>query len=308
MTKKIHIEGSVLEQADLPYNIIAGHKVPKGEEAPKILLLGLPGAGKTSSIATAIQAGLEVFVIFTEQGKDSLLERVLALDLTKEERGRLHWNYVGASTPGWKGLMVFAKELNLKDQKELQVGKGAVPKEHQQLIDLIRVCSNFIDQHGVEFGDISRFDNDKMVVIDGLSGINDMCMDIVVGAKVIKTIADWGMAMDAEIKFIKQLCNDLTCAMTLIGHLELDKDEMDGRIYKFPKLLGKANTASFGKYFSDVILAKDLGEEYVWSTQEKEMQLKTRNLSKSKKHEPSFVPLFKTWAKRYEIMAGFDKI
>jgi len=288
---------------EISHNFVAGHWVKKGEEGPKVLLLGLPGAGKTSAIATALLAGLEVFVIFTEQGKDSLLERALEHEgITKEMRKHLYWNYVGASTPGWKGLLNFAKEVNASDQKTLQSAKGSVLKEHQQLLDMIRVCSNFVDQNGKEWGDISQFDNNKFVAIDGLSGLNDMCMDIVVGAKVIRTIADWGMAMETQMKFIKQVVNDLTCGACVIGHIELNKDEVDGRIYRLPKILGNKNSGDFGKFFSDVILAKDLGTDYVWSTQENQMQLKTRNLKKSGKLPPDFLPLFKNWAERYERM------
>ena len=290
-------------KAQLLKHEVAGHMIRVDEEAPKVLLIGQPGAGKTHSIATLLQAGLEVFVLFTEQGKDSLLEAVLTMDLTEEQRANLHWSFVGASTPGFKGLLQFAKDVNMKGQSDLQKdGAGSVPKSHQQLIDVIRKCSNFIDQNGEEFGDASTWANDRVLVVDGLSGINDMAMDLVVGAKVIKSMADWGMAMDTEIKLIKQFVNDLTCGFVLLAHLEINKDEVDQKIYKFPRLLGNKNSYDFGKYFSDVILAKDLGSEYVWSTEENQMQLKTRNLEKKKKLPPSFVPLFTKWASRLEAL------
>lgn len=284
-------------------NIIAGHRVPANEEAPKVLLIGQPGSGKTRSIATLLEAGLEVFVIFTEQGKESLLQGVIDLGLEKVAKEKLHWAFVGASTPGFAGLRKFAQDINAKSQKELQKeGGGAVPKNHQQLIDVIRLCENFKDQHGNEFGNVSEFGNDKVLVVDGLSGINDMSMDLVVGAKAIKTIADWGMAMDTQMKLVKQFVGDLVCGFILLAHLEINKDEVEGKIYKLPKLLGNKNSADFGSKFSDVILAKDTGANWIWSTQENQMQLKTRNLEYSGKLKPSFVDLFSKWASRYEVL------
>lgn len=280
-------------------------KVPADEPAPKVLLLGIPGSGKTYSISTLLEAGLEVFVIFTEQGRESLLEGMIDNGL-KEQRKNLHWARVAPGSPGFGNLKKIAKDINTKDQKTLQSSKGVSEKNYQQMIEMIGLCENFVDQNGVEYGDVSEWGNNRVLVIDGLSGINVMAMDLVVGAKPVKTVADWGIAMDAQMRFILQCANDLTAGFVLLAHLELNKDEVEGKIYRCPKLLGNKNTYDFGKHFSDVILCEDLGNEYAWSTQAKNMQLKGRNLGKKAKLVPSFVPLYKHWAERYTMEAEFD--
>lgn len=270
--------------------------VPKGEEAPKVLLMGQPGSGKTDVVATLLEAGLEVFVIFTEQGKESLLESCIRREIPMD---KLHWARVSAGSPGFGSLKKIAKTINRSTQKDMQGEKGIDNQKYQQMIDLIGLCEDFVDQNGVSYGNATDWDNDRALVIDGLSGINTMCMDLVVGAKPIKTIADWGIAMDAEMRFINQCVNSLTAMFVLIAHLELNKDEVEGRIYKYPKVLGNKNTYDFGKHFSDVILSSDEGSNYVWSTEAKNMQLKTRNLQRSSKLKPDFVPLVNKWASRY---------
>lgn len=272
--------------------------VPMDEPAPKVLLMGQPGSGKTLSLATLLELGLEVFVIFTEQGRESLLEGVEYYGL-EAQRSKLHWTTIKAGSPGFGNLAKTAKELNTKDQSALQGAKGVGQKHYDQMVKLINACGDFTDQHGENFGDASEWGNDRVLVIDGLSGINVMAMDLVVGAKPVKTQADWGIAMDAQMRFIQQCVNGLTCGFVLVSHLEINKDEVEGKMYRYPRLLGNKNTYDFGKYFSDVILAEDKGDKYVWSTQEKTMQLKSRNLKKSANHEPSFVPLYKKWAERY---------
>ncbi len=272
--------------------------VPEGEEAPKVLLVGQPGGGKTDAIATLLAAGMEVFVIFTEQGKESLLESCIRRGLPMD---KLHWARVAAGSPGFGSLKQIAKTINRSTQKEMQGGDGMENRKYQQMIELIGLCENFVDQNGVSYGNATDWGNDRVLVIDGLSGINTMAMDLVVGAKPVKTIADWGIAMDAEMRFINQCVNSLTAMFVLIAHLEINKDEVDGKIYKFPKVLGNKNTYDFGKHFSDVILAEDQGNnEYTWCTDAKGMQLKTRNLKKGSKLKPDFVPLVEKWASRYQ--------
>lgn len=268
------------------------------EEAPKVLLMGQPGGGKTYAIASLLEAGLEVFVIFTEQGKESLLEACMERGISTE---RLHYTRISAGSPGFTALKRIARTINRTSQSDMQKAKGMDEKNYTQMIDLIAACENFVDQHGVEYGNASDWGNDRALVIDGLSGINTMMMDLVVGAKPVKTIADWGIAMDQEMRFINQCVNSMTALFVLVAHLELNKDEVDGKIYRYPKVLGNKNTYDFGKHFSDVILASDMGGgKFVWSTDEKNMQLKTRNLNRSSNLKPDFVPLVEKWASRYE--------
>lgn len=271
--------------------------VPSDEPGPNVCLLGLPGAGKTFSLGSAAEAGLEVFVIFTDPGRESLLESIQG----KPWADKVHWATVKAAAPGLSSLKSLFKEINTKDQSALQKQSSIGGKDYRQMLDLVELLANFVDQNGQEFGDVTTWGNDRMLAIDGLSALNDMSMDLVVGGKPIKSVSDWGMAMDAQMRLIKQLINDTTCWFTLLAHIELNKDEVSGKIEKMPSLLGNKNSASFGKFFSDFVLCEDKGGRYTWSTQAANMQLKTRNLKGAAKElPPSFVPMVEKWASRYQ--------
>lgn len=277
--------------------------VPANEEAPKVLLLGMPGSGKTYQLVSLLEAGLEVFVIFTEQGKEALLRAC-------KERGvstkKLHYHRISAGSPGFGTMRKVARMINVNEQKDLQSMKGIENKNFQQFMELYGLCENFVDQHGVEFGDVSTWGNDRVFVVDSLSGINQMSLDLVVGAKPFKTMSDWGCAMDVEMRFISQCVNDLICGFVLLGHLELNQDQVTGKVYRYPKLLGNKNSYDFGRHFSDVILARDEGGGvYSWCTQDKDMQLKTRNLESKSKLEPGFDKIWANWAALFE--SGEDK-
>ena len=288
----------VVKEGELVEDVLGFRGIAANEEAPKVLLMGMPGGGKTYALASLLEAGMELFVIFTEQGKESLLEACMERGISTE---KLHYCRISAGSPGFSSLKRIAKAINRQTQKDLQGAKGLNEKDYSQMIDLIGACENFVDQHGVSYGNATDWGNDRCLAVDGLSGINTMMMDLVVGAKPIKTIADWGIAMDGEMRFINQCVNSLTAMFVLIAHLELNKDEVDGRIYRYPKLLGNKNTYDFGKHFSDVIVSYDNGGgNFYWSNDEKNMQLKSRNLKRGAKLEPSFIPLIDKWAGRFK--------
>lgn len=280
--------------------------VPVMEPGPNVLLLGFPGNGKTHSIASLLKAGLEVFVIFTEQGRESMLEGLDTFNCTPEEKSRLHWTMVETAAPGFGALADIAKKINTSNQKALAGMDQIAGNKYQQALTLINTCANFIDQNGVSYGDVSTWGNERALVLDGLSGLNDMMMDLVVGGKPVKSQSDWQIAMDAEMRLIKQLCNDTRCTFVLTGHLDREKDEVTGRLTVTPSLLGTKNGTKIGRLFSDVIYCQRVNSKFVWSIEDSQNeQLKTRNLKVNvKDHVPSFVPLIERWAARYSNLSN----
>lgn len=275
--------------------------VPPSEPAPNVLLLGFPGNGKTFSIASLLKQGLEVFVIFTEQGRESLFEGLKYYKVTDEERERLHWNLVKTASPGFNALKDIAKKLNTSNQKTLSNLDSISGNKYQQALDLINTCANYVDQHGVNYGDVSEWGNNRALVVDSLSGINDLCIDLVVGGKPVKSMSDWQIAMDIEMRLIKQLCNDTRCLFVLTGHLDREKEEVMGKLVITPSLIGTKNGTKIGRHFSDVIWSIRTTAGFRWTVKDPQMeQLKTRNLDDSKKDHPQdFGPLVTSWANRY---------
>ena len=275
--------------------------IPIREPGPNILEIGFPGNGKTHAIASLLKAGLEVFVIFTEQGRESLLEGLETFKCTEEERSRLHWTMIETASPGFAALGQIARKINQSNQKALAGMDDIAGNKYQQALKLINTCANYTDQNGEEYGDVSTWGNDRALVVDGLSGVNDMMMDLVVGGKPVKSKADWQIAMDAEMRFIKQLCNDTRCILVMTGHLDREQDEVTGKITVTPSLLGTKNGTKIGRLFSDVLYCTKEAGKFVWYTEDSSNeQLKTRNLDvKKKSHPQSFVPLIERWAGRY---------
>jgi hypothetical protein len=106
---------------------------------------------------------------------------------------------------------------------------------------------------------------------------------------------DWMVSQNNLAGFINKLCADLDCHFVLTGHIEREKDEVDGSIKLMASTLGQKLAPKLPRYFDEVILAKHIGDDFLWSTSESNTDLKARMLPIANKLPPSFVPLIEAW-------------
>ena len=272
---------------------------PKPVQVPgtNTLLIGGPGTGKTHAIRTLADAGLEVFCVLTEPMGTEVLGDT---DPTK-----VHWKYRPAAAPSWAMMLDSAKKINTMTFEDLAKLKTGISKQgYGQYIELLNTLSNFkCDRTGEEFGPVDSFDNTKAIVVDSLSGINIMAMDLVVGSKPVKAMGDWGVAMDNEERLINKLCGDTTAFFVLIAHAEMERDEIVGTNTIMAGALGRKLAPKIPRFFSDVVHTKRVGDKFVWSTATQNMDCKARTLPWADNQEPSFVPIVKAWKAKQEKLA-----
>lgn len=254
------------------------------------LLMGAPGTGKTHAIRTLVEAGLEVFVLFTEPGMEVLGD-------TDPEQ--VHWHYIPPADVGWDTFIKNAKSVNTFDAAALQKMPGMNKQAYSQFIDVLNVCQDFTCQRcSKEFGSIDQFGTDKVFVFDSLSGLNIMLLDLVVGGKPLRTLPDWGIAMDNEEKFLNKLCLGTTCHFVLTAHIDRQVDEVLGGIKIMASALGKKLPAQIPRFFSDVIMTVREGDTFTWATASAQADTKARNLPWKDQQDPSFKPIIDNWRKQ----------
>lgn len=257
---------------------------------PKILLIGPIGGGKTYSIRTLIEAGLKVGAVFTEPGMEGVS------DIPTD---KLAWHYIAPSAPDWKDMIDSAKQINTLPFKMLAELSDINKKKYTEFIDLLNCLSNFKDDRtGTVLGPVDDWGHDRVLFLDSLSGINIMAMNLMVGSKPVKSMADWGVAMDNLERFITRLTTSLTCPVVLTAHPERETDEVAGGANIMASTLGKKLAPKIPRFFSDVIYVTRNKGDFYWSTSMTGADLKTRNLPLGEKLTPSFVPLFAEWRKR----------
>jgi len=253
-------------------------------------LEGPTGTGKTYSIRTAIDAGLEVFVISTEPG--------IASTLGDTDPSKLHWHYISPADVGWSDLIDSAKKINMLSYEALAKMTAINKGKYTQFIDLLTVCNDYTDDRtGETFGDVSEWGPERMLVVDSLSGLNIMAMNLVIGSKPTKSPSDWGTAMDNLKRLILKLVTDTQCFFTLTGHLSREKDEISGAIKLMPSTLGQKLAPELPLFFDEVIMAKREGANFTWDTAASGVDLKARNLPFSDKLPPDFKLIVAEWEK-----------
>ena len=258
-----------------------------------ILLLGESGSGKTYSLRTLIDAGLQLFVVQTEPG-GTVLE-----DLPED---KYHRHYIAPATASWDAMADSAKKINTLSMKALAQMDGINKREYSQWIEVITTLGNFkCDRCGTEFGDVSTWDSDRVLVIDSLSGLNIMAMDLVVGSKPTKSMADWGIAMDNLGRLINKLVTDTRCHLVLTAHLEPERDEVTGRVVNMPSTLGKKLAPQLPRFFDNCINTIREGSSFKWSTATANTALKARDLPIDDNLAPSFERIITNWREKYNV-------
>lgn len=272
-----------------------------GLEAPKVLLMGPPGTGKSYSISTLLQEGLEVFILMTEP--NSLESVQLACKQRSVSTEKLHWKFISPQTGGWAAIQDLAKQINLLDFEGLSKLKGISKRDSTQLYTLLQSCQNFIcDRTGENFGDVTSWDSSRALVVDSLSGLNTICLQATVGLKPSLAPGEWGVAMNMEETLINKLTSDLKCFFLLIAHIDRNQNEATLQSTITPAAIGAKLGPRIGRFFSEVVLTKKIGDRFLWSTVEPMTDTKQRILPLGGELLPSFSPLIKAHREKVSVL------
>ena len=258
--------------------------------APNVLLMGMPGTGKTHALRTLVDAGKEVFVLFTEPGMEVLSDT---------DPDQVHWHYVTPTSGSLNDMLDKLKEANRLPWDTIQKLVDTKKKSYDSAVRMLETLVDFpCDRTKKKFGNVGSWGPDKALVIDSLSGLNHAAMNLIVGGALSPTQPQWGAAMKTELNLINQMCFDSECVFVMTAHLDRLIDEVNGGMIIQVKALGNKNAPEIPKNFSDVILCKREKGKFRWATEARGCDLKARNVPWSDDLEPSFKPLLDHWAKK----------
>lgn len=270
---------------------------PSALAGVNVLVEGPTGTGKTYSLGTLAETGVEMFCLFTEAGLETLLG--YWTDRGKEVPPNVHWHVLPKPTGSFETLMKSAESINTMTQESLHKMQDPNRGRHNQFVSLLRALTDFPDDRtGKSFGAVDTWGPDKCLVIDSLTGINPIALSLVVGGKPVKSQADWGIAQDQVEKLLRQIADGCRCHFVLLAHVEREVDQVFGGVKITVSTLGKALAPKIPPMFSDVILSSRDGTKFSWTTANPQADLKARNLPIADGIEPSFVAIIKKWQSR----------
>lgn len=255
---------------------------------PNVLLQGHSGTGKSTALLTLIPADITPFIIATEANALMVYGRVPC--------PKLHYRYIKAGAPTWGAMREALVTVNTLSNDLLQKMAGVQKERHNQILDVVGACANFkCDRCGKEFGDITSWGEDRAIVFDSYSGINDLAMMNTVGGKPILTQPDWGVAMRSEHTLLQMMTNIPTALFICIAHLASERDLVTGATQVVPSALGTKNAPDMPRMFTDVITACREGTKFRWSTVEANHVAAARHVPWSGDIPTDFGPLMAEW-------------
>ena len=270
---------------------------------PNILLMGDAGTGKTRSLGTLVDAGIEVFVVSIEQGLEALIG-YWTDPSPQYPQGRpipdnLHWHKITPPKASFRELAETAFKVNTMSYESL----GKVPDVNRHLHNLfIKVNEAFFDfcddRTGKKYGDVSSWGPDRAIVVDGLTGLSRAAMSLTVGGKPIRNPGDYGIAQGQLEGFLRLICDHCTCWFVLIAHVEKEVDQVVGGTKITVATIGKALPPVIPPMFSDVIYCTREGTRWTWNTSTTGVATKARNLPWAENMAPDFKPIYDRWASR----------
>lgn len=260
----------------------------------KTILMGPPGAGKTSAIATLLKMGFKCYGLFTEQGQGNFLKACRREGCTEEDMKRFFHAYVPPGGTSFEALAKGATAVNAAAEFGKMDNNTLDRKKYGQLIQCIKLCNNFVDQHGVEHGSIENLGCDSIFFVDGMSNLARMAMQLTVGAKPVKTLQDWGVAIESLENFENQITT-IRAPFVLVAHIERETDETTQKVYVTIATLGSKYPLRIGRNYHDVVLCEQKAGEFTWATTARDCQLKGTYLPIADKLKPDFRPLVCQW-------------
>lgn len=266
-------------------------------QAPAVLLAGESGCGKTHSLSTFLESGLEVFVIATEPtGLDSLIDAVRSKNLPMD---KIHWKQITPARAGFEDLQKMAEKIGGMTYESLSKLAPQGDRRKSKFIELLQTLTNFVDdKDGKSYGPVDKFGPDRVLVVDSLSGLNLMAMDLAVGDKPTAHQGEWGVAMSALEKLLNSLSSGLKCIFVLTAHLEREADELTGGTKLMAAALGRKLAPKLPRFFSEVVFAYREGDKFYWSTSSQQVTTKRRVLPLSDKIAPTFKPIVEAYMDR----------
>lgn len=266
-----------------------------------VLLMGPAGTGKTTSIGTLVDAGVEVFYLGLEPGLESLLG--YWTDRGKEVPANLHWHILDAPKASFSEFLDTATKVNTMSLDTLAKMQDPNRMKHNQFLKLLEALNDFPDDRtGQKFGCVDTWTPSRALVVDGMAGLARAAMSLVVGGKPVRNQSDWGIAQDQVEKIVRMWTDNCRCHFVLIAHVEREVDAILGGVKLMVSTLGKALAPKLPPMFSDVILTVREGAKFTWDTGSAIADVKTRNLPIQAGLPASFAPIVEKWKSRGGVL------
>lgn len=260
---------------------------------PKVALIGDSGTGKTAALRTLPPLGITPFVIATEQNFLQTMQDMLGKEV--------HYKYVAPQPEhSLAGIGDMLKKINELSYENLTKTVDPFRQKSNKILDVVVTLNKFVcDCCQRDWGSVEKWNTDRALVIDSLSGLSDMAFSLVVGNKPVRAMPDYQVAQNALRMLLGPLTTQTKCMFVLITHLDREKDEITGGTTITMKTsVGAKLGPDLPRGFSDVIRVRRIGTTFTWDTADSQATVAARNLPIKGDMPASFNLLIEGWKKK----------
>lgn len=271
---------------------------------PKILLQGDSGTGKTRALGPLVDwaakqsPAMEVFILFTENGLETLLGYWRDRGLPVPEN--LHWHVVPAATLDLKSLTDAADKVGKLTFQSLTNLVDADRGKNNPAFKILEALADFpCDRTGKKFGNIGTWGANRIFGIDSLSELANAYEKMTIGNKPVMAQNEYGVAQTNLMNFLRYVCGTGTkFTLVMTAHLQKQVNELTGGTQLMTKAIGKAMSDDIPRLFSEVLYAYREGTSWYWDTSATNVLTKTRYLPIQSKIPPDLGVVMEKWKAR----------
>lgn len=266
-----------------------------------VLLEGPTGTGKTYALGPLVdwceREGIEVFVLFTEYGVETLLG--YWTDKKQAIPANLHWHMQNTKPLPLLTQMEGAKKVGQLNYESLT--KLVDPNRHANnayLAILESLNKPVCDRCKKEFPSAAEWKPGMVLVIDSLTELANACMKMQIGNKPTASQPDYGVAQNMLMNFLRLATQGISCHFVLTAHIARVRDEITGGTKIMTSSIGQAIAGDIPVLFSETILTVREGSDFFWDTASMMADLKTRYLPINSRNKPDFGVILNKWKER----------
>lgn len=263
--------------------------------APKVLLMGSGGSGKTYALRTLVEAGITPFIIALDAQGIEILGDIPC--------PKLHWITLRPKGRTWETMLAESKRLASLQFDGIAKTVDTQKYKQDRWINTLQALSNFrCERCDKSFGPVDDWPTSRAVVIDHFTELCAAAKEWAVGEKLVLHEGEWQIAQNNVENIVRQLYNAVRTWVIVLAHIDRETDLVLGGSKIMVHALGRKLAPKLNPLFSDVILASRAGNEFTWDCAAPDTDLKTRNLPIERKLRPDFRLIVNEWTKRGGII------